>query len=148
MSKNVKVENQVEYKTAEGIYQFMVNGNWYKLDKVYERTFKKADKAGIFKREITSSFPNFDKADTVKKVDIEIDGIKYQLMEEKYGLKSVCHLEKAGKPYYKYVSKKVIISVIADETSKSWNWVDQHLKAKLGLKVNAGSKKDKEVVEI
>lgn len=146
--ENKQVEKQVEYKTAEGVYRMMFDGKWLPLDKVYERTFKKADKAGVFKREVTASFPNFDKPDKEQTVTLKAGDKAFEVTEHKYGNKSVCFMKVDGKDNLRFVSKKVVISMIADNSDKSWNWVDQALKGLLGLKTNATSKANKEVVEI
>ena len=157
-----KVEQQVENKAVEQVvvvpeyktednkgYRFMFNGNWVEDNKAYERRFKKADKAGMFKRPITSSYPNFDKADKEQTIECKVDDKVFTVTEHKYGNKSVMFVDKDGEQWLRYVSKKVVISMMADETTKSWNWIDQHIKGKLGLKVTSGKGgRSKEVAEL
>lgn len=135
-----------EFK-VDNHFQFIFEGKTFIDDKPYTRTFHKADKANEYKRPITASYPNFDKYDKIQAPTMSIDGIEYLLVEEKYGNKSVCHLTKNGILWLSYVSKKVVISIVADETSKSWNWVDQFIKGKLGLKTSSTASRKGQATE-
>lgn len=145
IKKNLEVKATKEYRT-ETSFQFMFKGNWLPDTMPYFSNFKKVDKSNELKRGIIPSYPTQDVAEKTQTHTFTLDKIEFKFTEEKYGNKSVCFLEIDGKPYARFVSKKVVISVIADTTSKSWNWVDQYIKGILGLKT-AGSTQGRRSVE-
>lgn len=146
----VKIDSSItsfEYKRVDGFY-FMFDGKLLKNDKPYSRTFKKTNKSNELKRTITPSFPNIDKCDKSQEVKFVIDGIRFVLTEEKYGNKSVCYLKCNDKINCCCVSKQVIISIVADKTTKSWNYVDQYIKSQLGLKTTTSKKSNMVAQEV
>lgn len=138
----VKIDNNItsfEYKRVDGFY-FVFDGKLLKNDKPYSRTFHKTNKSNELKRSITPSFPNIDKPDKTQEVRFTIDNMRFTLTELKFGNKSVCYLKVNDKINCTCVSKQVIISIVADRTTKSWNYCDQYIKSQLGLKTTTSKK--------